>query len=292
LITHAGLVSFGMILAHRERRQEKLQATDYKNNAEKILKSSTLQKQMVALVSHEFRNSLSILNVSMHAIKNRNDVPAEVMERHRNIVLVHRQMRKVIDNFLLEERIQNANISISYQRTNMNVLIEEVISLAELIGKDHFISSDLDNLPDPLWLDEGILRLILTNLIDNAVKYSAPGSKVSIHGRSENGLLYMSVTDNGIGMTTDSLSHLFEPHFKADLTSEGIGIGLYMVRMMLHAHDGDLRVTSEIGTGSVLEFWLKAQLDDQIFFGDLNDGRSDFQRRNSKVAHLPNYIQK
>jgi signal transduction histidine kinase len=259
LTVHAGLVSFGMILTHRERSREKRQAIEYKISAETNLKYSILQKRMVALVSHEFRNLLSMLGVSMHAINKRNDLPAEVIERHKNIVRLHHQMRKVIDNFLLEERIQNADVKISYRCTKIAVLIEEVTSLAKLHGKDHLISSDLGDLPDFLWLDDGILRLILVNLLDNAVKYSAPGSKISICGRYDNGLLNLSVSDNGIGMTPESLSHLFEPHFKADVASEGIGIGLYMAKMMLHAHHGDLRVTSKMGMGTTLEFWLRVK---------------------------------
>lgn len=124
-------------------------------------------------------------------------------------------------------------------------------------------------MPQYLWLDEGILRLVLTNLIDNAVKYSSHGSKIGLHGHYSNGLLHMSVSDNGIGMNEVSLSHIFEPHFKADLQSEGVGIGLYMVRMMLHAHEGDMRVKSAIGSGSTLEFWMRVKLDNEIFANQL-----------------------
>jgi signal transduction histidine kinase len=69
----------------------------------------------------------------------------------------------------------------------------------------------------------------------------------------------MKVSDNGIGMTEESLARLFEPHFKADLKSEGIGIGLYMVRLMLQAHGGDMCVKSTLSGGSTLEFWLRVK---------------------------------
>jgi len=249
-----------MVIAQRESARDRRHATDLRTSAEISLKYGILQKKMVTLVSHEFRNSLALLNISMHAINKRKDLPSEVTERHQNIVRVHQQMRRVIDDFLLEERIQNADIKISCHPTDISALVQEVKSLAEMQSKGHLISVDLHHLPRCLSLDSGILRLTLTNLLDNAVKYSSAGSSIILHGRYGNGLLHMSVSDSGIGMNADSLSKIFEPHFKADLQSDGIGIGLYMAREMLHAHEGDMRVTSTLGNGSTLEFWLKTEL--------------------------------
>lgn len=257
LIIHASLISYGMVLTQRETTSERRRATDYRTSAELSQKSTTLQKRMMALVSHEFRNSLAMLNVSMHIISKRRDLPLDVTERHKNMARVHKQMRKIIDNFLLEERIQNASIKAIHECTDVADLIRNVIFLAKLHGKGQVISEDLHGLPRNLWVDKAILQLVLGNLLDNAIKYSAPGSLIRLRGRCNNGFLEMSVSDNGIGMDENSLSHLFEPHFKADRHSEGIGIGLYMVRLMVHAHDGDMRVASKIGSGSTMEFWIR-----------------------------------
>lgn len=265
VIVHASLMSYGMVLAQRQTAEERRRATDYRENAEINEKYTTLQKRMMALVSHEFRNSLAMLNVSMHVMSKRKDLPSEVSERHQNIIRVHHQMRKVIDNFLMEERIQNATLKVLYERTEMSIMVREVINLAELHGKNQIISADIQSLPRYLRLDEGILRFILTNLLDNAVKYSDPKSKIKMYGQYNDGLLRMSVSDNGIGMNEDSLARLFEPHFKANLRSEGVGIGLYMVKMLLHAHEGDLRVTSAIGSGSTIEFWMRVDLINETF---------------------------
>jgi signal transduction histidine kinase len=273
LIIHASLITVGMVVTQRETNHERRRATDFRASAESSLRYSNLQKKMVTLVSHEFRNSLAMLNVSMHAINKRKDLPSEVIDRHRNIVRVHHQMRRVIDDFLIVERIQNTDIKISYHSTDIVAVIREAIAIAELHSKEHHIVDDYHHLPHFLSLDDGILRLTLTNLLDNAVKYSSPGSRIVVHGRYGDGLLQMSVSDNGIGMNADSLSRLFEPHFKADLQSEGIGIGLYMVRMRLHAHDGDLRVTSTVGNGTTLKFWLRAKLTDDSFQNANADSR-------------------
>jgi signal transduction histidine kinase len=259
LIVHATLISLGMVMTQREAIEERRRATDFRSRAESNLKYGILQKQMIALVSHEFRNSLAMLNALMHTVNKRKDLPSEVVVRHQNMVRVHQQMRRMIDNFLLGERIENADIKISGRQTDVGTLIQEVISFAELESKQYVILVDACDLPELVWLDDGILRLTLTNLLDNAIKYSPAGSKIILNGWYANGLLHMSVSDNGIGMSADTLSRMFEPHFKADLQSAGLGIGLSMVRMMLRAHGGDMRVTSAIGDGTTLNFWLKTK---------------------------------
>lgn len=260
LIVHASLISFGMVLTQREARYEKRRASDFSFSAQVNLKSSVLQKKMVTLVSHEFRNLLAMLSLSMHALNKFSHFSPEVRTRHQNIARIHRQMRLMIDNFLMEERIQDADIKILYQRTDVETLIHEVVSIAESQGKNQKISADIGELPKYLWLDEGILRLTLTNLLDNAVKYSAAGSRISLSGGYRSGILRMSVVDSGIGMNKDALARICEPHFKADSNTDGIGIGLYMVKTMLQAHQGGLDISSSSGNGSTLKFWLRVKL--------------------------------
>ncbi len=259
LVIHSGLISLGIVLMHRETSAEQARAANYQADAEANFNLSVMRQHLVSLVSHEFRNALAMVNVSMHAINKTMNLPPDVSERHKNIIRIHRQMRRVIDDFLTEERIEGTSLKVSYRKTEIRSLIEEVVSFGKLIGNNHSISFDLSDVPECLWIDDGILRLILTNLVDNAVKYSAPGSKVLLAASYEKKLLRISVTDNGIGMTPHSLSQLFQRHFKADQQSDGMGIGLYMVKMMLNAHGGNIHVASTPGKGSAVVFWLKPQ---------------------------------
>ena len=259
LVIHTGLISLGIVLMHRESTEEQARAASYQADAEANLNLSVMRKHLVSLVSHEFRNALAMVNVSMHAINKTMNLPPDVAERHKNIIRIHRQMRRVIDDFLTEERIEGAALKVSYKKTEIRSLIEEVVSFGKLLGNNHSISFDLSEVPEFLYIDSGILRLILTNLVDNAVKYSAPGGNVLLAASYERNMLKISVTDDGIGMTPHSVSQLFERHFKADLQSDGMGIGLYMVKTMLDAHGGDIHVASTLGKGSSVVFWLRSQ---------------------------------
>lgn len=257
LLLHTALMSIGIVLSRKETLDAKLKEEEYRQNSEFSLNTSLMQKRMMAIVSHEFRNALAMVNVSMHVLRRYKDLPSEISERHKNIAKVHHQMRRVIDDFLLEERIQNAEIQLSCSDTKIHILVRDAIDVAILMGGGHHITHDLKNVPQSLYLDEAILRLTLTNLLDNAVKYSPAGGEISVVAHFESGRLKISVTDNGIGMNSYSLTQIFSPHFKVNKQSDGMGLGLHMVRIMIKAHLGDINVSSSFGKGTKVDFYLK-----------------------------------
>lgn len=283
LIIHTVLMSLGMLLMHRETITEQAKATAYRTNAETNLHLGIMRKRMVALVSHEFRNALAMVSVTMHAINKRKDLPPDITEKHKDIVRIHQQMRRVIDNFLTEDRMDGAELTVSYRKTDIRNLIEEVVSFGNMLGKNNPISFDISDVPAYLWIDDAILRLILTNLVDNAVKYSHPGGTIFLAASMEGRNLKISVKDNGIGMTSHSLSQLFQPHFKADMHSEGVGLGLYMVKMMIEAHGGRITVVSRVEEGSAVEFRLKPEWAEKEIV-------SDRKRDLNNVSYPEDYI--
>ena len=257
LLLHTALMSIGIVLSRKEALKAKLKETEYRQHAEFNFNTNLTQKRMMAIVSHEFRNALAMVNVSMHALKKYKNLPFEISERHKNIAKVHYQMSRVIDDFLLEARIQNSEIQLSCNETEIHNLVRDVVNIATVMGTGHHITYDLASVPRLLYLDDAILRLTLTNLLDNAVKYSPAGSEISVAAQFSDDSLKISVTDNGIGMSGYSLTQIFNPHFKVDKQSDGIGIGLHMVRIMIRAHSGDITVSSSVGKGTKVDFYLK-----------------------------------
>lgn len=263
LLLHTSLMSIGIVLSRKETIKAMLKEDEFRRIAEFNLNMTQMQKRMVAIVSHEFRNALTMVNVSMHALRKYKDLPIAISQRHENIARIHHKMRKIVDDFLLEERIENAKINLFCSDTRIHILIRDVINIAVLMGKGHCISCDLKEIPQSLFLDEAILRLTLTNLLDNAVKYSPAESNILVAASFENEALKISVTDNGIGMTLQSLTQIFSPYFKVDRQSDGIGIGLHLVRKMVKAHCGEINVSSAVGKGTRVEFYLKIKPRDE-----------------------------
>ncbi len=102
------------------------------------------------------------------------------------------------------------------------------------------------------------LERILTNLLSNALKYSDPGTPVWMQAQPLDGEVRIAVKDQGRGIAPEHVPHLFEKFYRADSSrkAEGIGLGLYITRLMVEAHGGRIWVESEVGKGSTFSFTL------------------------------------
>ncbi|MHB0937355.1 MAG: PAS domain S-box protein [Armatimonadota bacterium] len=110
----------------------------------------------------------------------------------------------------------------------------------------------------PVSADANRLERIFANLLSNALKYSDPGTPVYIHARRSDRMIEVSITDLGKGIAPEDLPHLFKRFFRARgaRKSEGIGLGLYISRVLVEAHGGSIRVESEFEKGSTFSFTL------------------------------------
>jgi two-component system sensor histidine kinase KdpD len=107
--------------------------------------------------------------------------------------------------------------------------------------------------------DEEFITKVLTNLIENAAKYSPAGSPISISAERKDGMVSVNVADRGIGIDLSEQSLIFERFYRASVPSQqtwGTGMGLAISRAIIDAHHGTLSVTSQLGEGSVFSFTL------------------------------------
>jgi signal transduction histidine kinase len=110
---------------------------------------------------------------------------------------------------------------------------------------------------DPLRLEQ-----VVTNLVDNAIKYSPDGGAVEVRlTKAPDDALVVSVSDHGLGIAPEHLPHLFERFYRAESgsrTIKGVGLGLYICRSLIEAHGGAMWVESHVGVGSTFSFGLPA----------------------------------
>ena len=118
----------------------------------------------------------------------------------------------------------------------------------------------LTRLPDELVIrsDKGRLQRMLTNLLENAIKYTEPGGKVTISAYKDNGQVYIGFADTGIGISETDLPKIFDRFYRCDnsRTQPGTGLGLCLVKAIANALGGDIRVTSKLGEGSTFSVSL------------------------------------
>jgi two-component system phosphate regulon sensor histidine kinase PhoR len=225
-----------------------------------------IRREFVANVSHELRTPLSIFH---GYVENLLDTPA--MQRKERIAIyevLQRHSHRL--NALLEDLLTLARL----ESRNEKLEITE-ISLAPYLsqfGKDWMskagkkkitLNIDVDADLPPLGVDEFRLEQILTNLLDNAVKYTPEGGKVGIFARADDGKIEIRVEDNGIGIPLSDQKHIFERFYRVEKarTREkgGTGLGLSIVKHIMALHGGTVEARSDLGKGTaiILRFPLR-----------------------------------
>lgn len=214
------------------------------------------QKEFVANVSHELRTPITAVRVTAEALlAGAKDDPALLERFLKTQVNESERLSSMIDN-LLEIAQKEAG------RRKPNKSNVELYELASRIVTLHKAESKHDNneiildIPDDLliYADRQQLSQVLSNLIDNAVKYTPQGGMITINAEAKDSSVYLSVSDTGIGIPNDEVPHVFERFYRVDKARSrrlgGTGLGLSIVKDIVEAHGGTITVDTELGRGS------------------------------------------
>lgn len=238
----------------------KTQAEELREALSKEKELNELQRQFVSMVSHEFRTPLAIIDASARRLDKRKEKASseDIDKRTTKIKNAVHRMLNLIEDTLLVAKVDNGKLSISPKDMNLQDLIEQCCENQNEIATSHYISYDLEALPQKFVGDKGALTQVITNLLSNAVKYSPDCFAIEVDGWVEGSDVFISVRDYGLGMDEEDVTQLFNRFFRAK-TSTGIpgtGIGLNLVRTLVEKHDGEISVTSKQGEGSTFTLRL------------------------------------
>jgi two-component system sensor histidine kinase VicK len=168
-------------------------------------------------------------------------------------------MTTMIHDFLNLSRLEEGKMDLSLSTFSLRELMEEVLSDALILAPDHLL--EYNGCPDvEIFADRDKIGQVMTNLLNNAVKYSATGSTINIGCSLENGHVRFSFSDQGVGISETDQQRLFERFYrvkndKSRMVS-GFGIGLYLVAEILKLHGSSIKLTSKPGEGSEFSFSL------------------------------------
>lgn len=231
-------------IAHRERsEQETRRALDAEREARRE------QQEFVAMVSHEFRTPLAIINTVTQQLAANLDAPRDKsLQRCANIRESARRMTDMMDEFLSLDHL-GEEIRMNRRAVDPSALLRTV---AEEWAPEQ-LQLDLHDLPPALSCDVELLRVALRNLIANAVRHSPQGAAVRLaaHAMPDNGIA-ITVEDQGAGIPRDEIPKLFQKYFRgrAAQTKPGAGLGLYLVERIAQLHGGSIRLENVQATGS------------------------------------------
>ncbi len=226
-------------------------------------RTETMRRDFVANVSHELRTPLSILRGYLETLlENPEQPPAEllrifeVMERHSN------RLNLLVDDVLSLARLEGPGMALDLTTIRPALFLRGIMRDWEKKFAAKQIDAQLEAAEDlpPLEADEARLQEVIYNLLDNAVKYSAAGGKITVRATSSDGELHLSVSDNGAGIPAVDLPRVFERFYRADKARHrelgGTGLGLSIVKHIVQLHGGSVAAESELGRGTTVRVRL------------------------------------
>ena len=255
ILSIATVVIVGIMINVRVKLEETLATALAKEK-----NASATQRAFVAMVSHEFRTPLTIIDAEAYRLIKTKDMvgPEDIERRGKSIRDSVGKMVNLIDGVLYSSRAQENSIVLNLGRVNLRGLVSTVCNERSAITPIRRIECDVSGLPGVINADGNLLTYVFDNLLANAVKYSGENSMVKVRGSVVAGDAVISVEDAGMGIPADDLPRLFEPYFRASNASgfSGSGVGLYIVRTFVALHGGKVTVDSTLGQGSVFSVYL------------------------------------
>ena len=219
-----------------------------------------LKTKFLSLVSHEFKTPLSgILTSVVLAGKYKLEEHQEKREKHLNTIKskVH-YLDNILNDFLSIERLESGRVTYKFTSFNLSKLINEVVYNANVTlksGQNIKYTRDIENIV--LQQDEKILELVLSNLLNNAIKYSPEDTLIRFEIEVEGKIIRFKVTDEGMGIPEKDQKHIFERYFRAEnaLLNQGTGIGLNIAKVHLENLGGTISFSSKenVGTQFIVE---------------------------------------
>jgi PAS domain S-box-containing protein len=221
-----------------------------------------LKDEFIGLVSHELRTPLTVINGGISTVLTEWErlSSGEVQQLLRDAVLESESLSHLIENLLELSRAQAQQLALYPEMIDIKTLVRETLTRVKRQASSHqFVTSIPDELQlinaDPLRIER-----ILYNLLENAAKYSPPGSQIKVSVNAEPERLVIGVSDHGKGLSSSEQAKLFSPFQRLENSrpdrARGAGLGLMVCRRLVEAHGGEIWVESKKGKGSTFFFSL------------------------------------
>lgn len=241
----------------RQHRLLEIQRDELLVRSEALKEADKRKDEYIATLAHELRNPLSPIKVSIQLL--RNATPEKAAEI---VTIIERQtdhLVRLVDDLLDVSRFAQGKIDLQREVMSLQSSVQAAIESVQplLNAKGHALVVDLP--PETVWVDADFTRLtqIISNLLNNAAKYTPDGGKISVRATVAGSHFTLSVTDNGLGIPAEMQSKIFDVFSQINNQDHlrkgqgGLGIGLSLVKNLIDLHGGTIRVHSEgINQGS------------------------------------------
>jgi two-component system, OmpR family, phosphate regulon sensor histidine kinase PhoR len=237
---------------------------DLQEQVRREQRAQRIKDDFLSIVSHELRTPLTSIQgyAQLLEARMRDSSGEKELSQMRVIRSQVMRMRRLVDDLLDVSRIdRRGGVSIEPEPLD---LAEEIREAAARTGREHPQRTVTVEAPGslPIVADRDRIGQVLTNLLDNAIKYSPEGGPVTVRARGTGDTVEVGVLDTGIGISPDQAEAVFDRFFQADEDAGrrfgGLGLGLYITRAIVHSHGGEIvaRPNVEAGRGTEIRFTI------------------------------------
>lgn len=220
--------------------------------------SQRLKNEFISLAAHELRTPLATIqgftDLLCHEEEYGPFTAEQRMEYLQDILLKTDLLDRRVDDLLNLGRLESGRkISINPVETDIDALIDEIVQQRQRETRTHTFVSQLQSGGQSIVVDPDRITQVLDNLLTNAVKYSPEGGPITIKSYVEGQHYHLSIVDKGLGIAEAQLPYIFDKFYRVDRRDKripGLGLGLSVVKGIVEAHKGEIRIQSQLGQGT------------------------------------------
>lgn len=231
------------------------------NMAQSLSVLDSSRRSFVGNVSHELRTPMTTISGFVDGILD-GTIPKEQEREYLTTVSAEvKRLSRLVRAMLNMSKIESGEVKISPANFDaLDVILQTLFSFENRIEEKHVNIEGLDRDKVIVEADKDLIHQVVYNLVENAVKFVNEGGTISFHFRIEGGRTYICIRNSGAGLSRDELQHVFERFYKSDksrsLDTNGVGLGLYIVRSIIALHGGEIAVRSAEGEYCEFEFYV------------------------------------
>lgn len=251
-------------IAHNlERQKNELQEknTAILEQSEKLNQLNTVKDRFFSIISHDLRNNLTSMKLYFDLVSHPGYEASDNSEVTKNIAGSVENTIDLLENLLIWASAQIKGVPIHIQKLNIHSLVQENLDLLHNAAaqKQIEVTNDVDA-HTTAYADMDMIRLVLRNLLANAIKFTSEQGVITVASRIERDHCIVSVKDNGVGISKDAMERLFSQHqnptTKGTANEKGTGLGLILCKDFIERNNGRIWAESEEGKGSTFVFTL------------------------------------
>ncbi len=245
----------------QERNELRLTKLHLSQANEMLEQVNRLKSLFVSMVAHDLRSPLTAIDGYAEIL-----LQTAVSERTDDYLMIisnqAKRLEQIISDLLDLDKIEQGKIKFTFEPACLNNLVAETVEMLQLslTQKQVDLHLRLGDMVHAIPMDTTRIGQVIYNLLNNAIKYSPRHSQITITTNQNEDETILNVTDTGHGIPAEQMAHLFQLYYRTkDAEASripGTGLGLFIVKTFVEAHNGQIQVSSELGQGTTFTVWL------------------------------------